>query len=187
MRIVGGQFKGRRIVAPAGRATRPSTDRLRENLFNILEHRDGGLVGARVLDLFAGSGAFGIEALSRGAKFALFVDTNAQARGAIRENIEALGLAGQTRLFRREAKDLGPIPANIGTPFDLVFLDPPYAETDVDAAITSVLDGGWSHSESIYVIERGTADPPLRTQRLTLTDQRRYGDSYLFFYQLEDR
>ena len=186
MRVVGGQFRGRRIVAPTGRDTRPSTDRLRESLFNILEHRDGGLAGKRILDLFAGSGALGIEALSRGSAFVLFVDTNAQARGAIRENIESLGLTGQTRLFRRDAKSPGPLPANIGAPFDLVFMDPPYAENDMDTVITSVLDGGWVHSHGLFIIERGTADLPVTSSRLSLCDQRRYGDSHLFFYQLED-
>ncbi len=186
MRIVGGQLRGRQITAPSGRETRPSTDRLRESLFNILEHRGSGLQGVRVLDLFAGSGALGLEALSRGAQFALFVDTNAQARGAIRENIEALGLTGQTRLFRRDAKDLGPIPANVGAPFDLVFMDPPYADTETDIVVDSVLSGGWAHKETLFVIERGTKELPLEKSALQLTDQRRYGDSHLFFYQSEE-
>src|SRR5215813_3342294 len=130
MRIVGGTFKGRAIAAPEGRATRPTSDRARESIFNVLAHADWspGVEGRRVLDLFAGSGALGFEALSRGAAFALFVDTDAAARGAIRENIETLGLFGETRIHRRDATDLGLKPAGVGAPFDLVFLDPPYGK-----------------------------------------------------------
>src|ERR687890_2597239 len=109
MRIVGGRWRGRSLKGPRSAAIRPTSDRLRETLFNILQHSyDDPVEGARVLDLFAGSGALGLEALSRGAAFALFVDDGAQARGIIRENIEALGLGGATRLFRRDATRLGP-------------------------------------------------------------------------------
>src|SRR5829696_9026643 len=104
MRIVGGRFRGRALAGPSSDAIRPTSDRLRESIFNILAHSHGDPVaGARVLDLFAGTGAMGLEALSRGATFALFVDDGAQARGLIRENVEALGLGGATRLFRRDA------------------------------------------------------------------------------------
>ena len=107
MRIVGGALGGRPLVAPKGRETRPTTDRTRERLFNILTHRaDLSLEGARILDLFAGSGALGFEAISRGGAFCLFVDIAAGARGAIRENQMALGLAGRTRLHRRSATAL---------------------------------------------------------------------------------
>src|SRR5262249_51334975 len=128
MRIVGGRFKGRTIAAPEGRETRPTSDRTREAMFNVLAHADWapGMEGRRVLDLFAGSGALGLEALSRGAAFALFVETDAAARGVIRDNIEALGLFGVTRIHRRDATDLGVKPAGLGELFDLVFLDPPY-------------------------------------------------------------
>ncbi len=187
MRIVGGLHKGRRLVAPKGNDTRPSTDRLREALFNILEHRDGGLEGKRVLDLFAGSGALGLEALSRGAVFALFVDSGAGARGAVRQNIETLGLTGQTRLFRRDAKDLGPLPANVGAPFDVIFMDPPYADTDVERAAHSVINGHWASKGAILIIERGSQTVPVVSSQLILFDQRRYGDSHLFFYQYEDQ
>ncbi len=130
MRIVGGKHKGRSLIAPPGGATRPTADRARESVFNVLAHAawSPGLDGRRVLDLFAGSGALGLEAMSRGGAFALFVETDAAARGAIRDNIEALGLFGTTRIHRRDATDLGVKPAGLGEPFDLVFLDPPYGK-----------------------------------------------------------
>ena len=115
MRIVGGAFKGRRISAPTGLVSRPTTDRTREAIFNILAHdADFELHNARIIDLFAGSGALGLEALSRGGANALFVDTDNAARGAIRENIEALGLFGCARIQRRSALKLGPRPAGVG-------------------------------------------------------------------------
>src|SRR5689334_6592327 len=120
MRIVGGRFRGRALKGPTSDAIRPTSDRLRETIFNILAHGYGDAVsGARVLDLFAGTGAMGFEALSRGAAFALLVDDSAQARGLIRENIEMLGVGGETRLFRRDATRMGPAAPN--APFSLVF------------------------------------------------------------------
>src|SRR5262247_1742663 len=123
MRIVGGRLRGRALAAPKSNAVRPTADRLRESLFNILIHAyDDPVSGARVLDLFAGTGALGLEALSRGAAFALFVDDAAEARALLRENIAALGLGGITRIFRRDATRLGT--AHPVEPFSLVFLDP---------------------------------------------------------------
>src|SRR5215475_1594705 len=143
MRIVGGQFKGRALVTPAGQATRPTSDRAREAVFNILAHApwSDGFEGKRVIDLFAGSGALGLEAISRGAAFALFVETDAAARGAIRDNIEALGLFGVTRIHRRDATDLGLKPAGLGDPFDLVFLDPPYGKGLGETALSRLREG----------------------------------------------
>src|ERR1700709_2745708 len=127
MRIVGGRLKGRMLAAPSSRAIRPTSERLREAIFDILEHRfPGQIESARVLDLFAGTGALAIEALSRGARFALFVDNGAEARALLRNNVEALGLGGVTKVFRRDAGDLGP--AHPVEPFSVVFLDPPYAK-----------------------------------------------------------
>jgi 16S rRNA (guanine966-N2)-methyltransferase len=124
MRIVGGRFRGRPLATPSSDAIRPTSDRLRERIFNILAHGfDDPVEGARVIDLFAGTGAMGFEAMSRGAAFALLVDDSAAARGLIRENIDRLGLGGSTRLFRRDATRLGPAGQN-GT-FSLLFCDPP--------------------------------------------------------------
>ena len=142
MRVVGGRLKGRNLASPSSQHIRPTADRLRESLFNILVHAyDDPIAGARVLDLFAGTGALGIEAVSRGAKFTLFVDNGAEARALLRNNVEALGLGGVTKVFRRDATDLGP--AHPVEPFSLVFLDPPYGMELADKALASLRDGGW--------------------------------------------
>ena len=134
MRIVGGTHRGRALAAPRSQAIRPTSDRLRESLFNILVHAHGDPVtGARVLDLFAGTGALGLEAISRGAAFALFVDDGAEARALIRENVATLGLGGVTRIFRRDATKLGA--AHPVEPFSLVFLDPPYGRGLAEQAL----------------------------------------------------
>src|SRR6201994_165996 len=142
MRVVGGRLKGRKIAAPASRAIRPTADRLRESVFNILVHAyDDPIDGARVLDLFAGTGALGIEALSRGAAYVLFVDDGAEARALLRENTQTLGLAGVTRIFRRDATKLGP--AHPVEPFTLAFLDPPYGKGLAEKALAAARGGGW--------------------------------------------
>ncbi len=182
MRIVGGTFKGRPIAAPAGRDTRPTGDRAREAVFNILEHApwSPGVEGRRVLDLFAGSGALGLEALSRGAAFALFVETDASARGAIRDNIEALGLFGVTRIHRRDATDLGVKPAGVGEPFDLVFLDPPYGKSLGERALARLAEGGWIADDAVAVFECGAEETP-ETPGFDVLDTRSYGAAKVMF------
>src|SRR5580692_5976104 len=134
MRVVGGRLKGRNLASPSSRDIRPTADRLRESLFNILVHAyDDPIAGARVLDLFAGTGALGIEAVSRGAAFTLFVDNGAEARALLRNNVEALGLGGTSRIFRRDATKLGP--AHPVEPFALAFLDPPYGKGLAEEAL----------------------------------------------------
>jgi len=162
MRIVGGQFRGRAIFAPKGRSTRPTTDRTRENLFNVLEHADWApaIDGARVIDLYAGSGALGLEALSRGAGFCLFVEMAAEARGAIRDNIDTLQLFGITRLHRRDATALGEKPSNLGAPFDLVFLDPPYGHGLGEKTLARLVEGGWVTNTACAVLEVGVDETP---------------------------
>ena len=182
MRIIGGNFKGRALAAPPGRATRPTSDRARESIFNVLAHADWlqGLEGRRVLDLFAGSGALGLEALSRGAAFALFVDDDAAARGAIRENIEALALFGATRIHRRDATDLGEKPAGVGAPFDLVFLDPPYGKGLGDLALQRLISGHWITPDALAVFECGAEETPVVPEFETL-DERLYGAAKVLF------
>lgn len=182
MRMVGGKFKGRAIAAPAGRDTRPTSDRAREAVFNILEHAPWslGLEGRRVLDLFAGSGALGFEAMSRGASFALFVETDSGARGSIRDNIEALGLFGATRIHRRDATDLGKKPAGLGDPFDLVFLDPPYGKKLGERALALLGEGGWITREALIVFECGADETPVTPDYETL-DTRGYGAAKVLF------
>ncbi len=183
MRVVGGEFRGRTLVAPAGGDTRPTADRLRQTIFDILAHGGYGdvLSGARVLDLFAGTGALGLEALSRGAAFALFVEEAVAARGAIRANIEALRLTGRTRVFRRDATRLGP--AGTVAPFSLVFADPPYGNGLGERALASALAGGWLRPAALIVLEEAASAeiPPLAG--LDVVDTRRIGDTQLVFLQ----
>lgn len=162
MRIISGHFKGRPISAPKGRGTRPTADRTREALFNILTHADWApaLQGARVIDLFAGSGALGLEALSRGAEFCLFVETDSAARGAIRTNVETLQLTGVTRVHRRSATSLGALPPNIERPFDLAFLDPPYHKDLVAPCLRELRNGGWLSETAIAIVETGSSETP---------------------------
>ena len=148
MRIVGGRLKGRVLTAPSSRAIRPTSERLRESIFDILEHRfPGHIEGARVVDLFAGSGALAIEALSRGARFALFVDNGAEARALLRANVEAFALGGVTRIWRADATRLGSAPA--GGPFALAFLDPPYGQGLAGPALASLVEGGWLEPDAL--------------------------------------
>ena len=144
MRIVAGKFRGASLEAPKGLATRPTSDRVRQALFNVLEHGPArfDFEGARVLDLFAGTGALALEALSRGARYAVFIEEDAAARGAIRRNVEALSLTGVTKIWRRDATKLGD--AGALQPFDLIFCDPPYGKELGEQALASAVDGGWA-------------------------------------------
>lgn len=152
MRIVGGRFRGHPLQGPRGPGIRPTSDRLRETMFNVLAHAYGDPVtGARVLDLFAGTGALGLEALSRGAADAVFVDESAEARGLIRANVEALGLGGVTRLFRRDATKLGPV--GKAAPATLAFLDPPYGRGLAERALAAAAEGGWLAPGALCVVE----------------------------------
>ncbi|NNU15535.1 16S rRNA (guanine(966)-N(2))-methyltransferase RsmD [Parvularcula sp. ZS-1/3] len=182
MRIVGGEFRGRKIIAPSGQNTRPTTDRTRESLFNILAHREGlELEGARVLDLFAGSGALGFEAISRGASFCLFVDTDASARGAIRDNVEALQLFGRTRIHRRPADALGAKPAGVGAPFDLCLMDPPYNKGLIDKALAVLSEGGWMAPGALIVAEHARGETFETPEGRMLEETRAFGDTEMSF------
>lgn len=152
MRVVAGKFRGRAIQGPRSDAIRPTADRLREAIFNILVHAYGNpILDARVLDLFAGTGALGIEALSRGAAFALFVEDSAEGRAILRENVDVFALGGVTRVFRRDATKLGDVyPVE---PFSLVFCDPPYRQGLAEKALASARDGGWLVPGAIAVVE----------------------------------
>lgn len=184
MRIVGGSHKGRPLSAPSGRATRPTADRTREAIFNKLAHAPWarGVEDARVIDLFAGSGALGFEAMSRGAAFCLFVETEARARGAIRDNVEALQLWGATRLHRRDATRLGPKPAGLGAPFDLVFLDPPYEAGLGGPALEALIAGGWVGDDAIAVFEMG-ADERIETPGWTALDEGDHGAARVVYLE----
>jgi len=183
VRLVSGRFKGRTLVAPPGQATRPTSDRARQALFDVIAHAVWApeLDGAKVIDLFAGSGGLGFEALSRGAAYCLFVETDEQARGAIRENMDALGLFGETRVHRRDAADLGVCHSSAGGPFDLAFLDPPYRKGLGERALAELLKGGWLKPDALVVFERGADEPDPEVEGYDLIDARVWGAARVLF------
>jgi 16S rRNA (guanine966-N2)-methyltransferase len=183
MRIVGGRFKGHSLAAPASQATRPTSDRTREAIFNILAHGLQGFAieGTRVLDLFAGTGAMGLEALSRGARFCQFVDDNAAARGLIRRNADQLGVIGQCKIWRRDATRLGACAPQPG--FDLVFADPPYGKGLGDQALVALVAGGWLNPGAIVVLEESARTAVGDVAGLALADRRVYGDTQVRIYR----
>lgn len=176
MRIVGGEFRGRALATPRSNAIRPTTDRTREAVFNVLAHNYADeLKNARVLDLFAGTGALGLEALSRGASACIFIEESAEGRGLIRTNVEDMGLQGRTKIFRRDATSLG----TVGTiaPFNLVFADPPYGKGLAERALLSAVAGGWLIPEALVVVEEAASSPFLPPSGFSLLDRRDYGDT----------
>lgn len=183
MRIVAGSLKGRAITAPEGQNTRPTSDRARQAIFNVLEHASWAepLDGARIIDLYAGSGALGFEAISRGAAFALFVEIEDEARGAIRENADAWGLMGRTRVHRRSATDLGVRPGSAGEAFDIAFLDPPYRKGLGEQTLARLLEGNWLKPGATVVFERGSDEPEIETPGYERLDTRDYGAARVLF------
>ena len=180
MRVVGGRLRGRPLAAPKSNDIRPTADRLRETLFNILVHGYGDPIsGARVLDLFAGTGALGIEAISRGAAFVLFVDEGAEARALLRENVETLGLGGTSRIFRRDATKLGPL--HPLEPFTLAFLDPPYGRSLAERALIAARDGGWLTPHALIVVEEAADAKFAAPDGYEEVERRAYGNSELIF------
>jgi 16S rRNA (guanine966-N2)-methyltransferase len=185
MRVVAGKFRGRALATPQHEGLRPTSDRVRESVFNILAHgvADFALEGRRVIDLFAGTGALGIEALSRGAGYCLFVEEAPEARALIRTNIEALGLMGQTRIFRRDATDLGP--AGNMDAYDLAFLDPPYGKGLGEKALAILRDGKWLSPGAIVVLEEAKDAAVTLPEGFVELDRRSWGDTEAVFGRLE--
>jgi 16S rRNA (guanine966-N2)-methyltransferase len=181
MRVVAGRFRGRALVAPEDMSIRPTSDRVRESVFNILMHgiEDFALDGARVIDLFAGTGALGIEAVSRGAAFCLFVEESAMARALIRRNVEAFGLMGETRIFRRNATDLGP--AGNMEPYGLAFLDPPYGKGLGEKALACLAEGNWLKSGAVCVLEEKAGTSVVLPPRFEQLDTRSWGETEVQF------
>jgi 16S rRNA (guanine966-N2)-methyltransferase len=183
MRIVGGRLGGRTLAAPKSQNVRPTSDRLRESLFNILAHRyDDPITGARALDLFAGTGALGLEAISRGAAFALLIDDGTEARALIRQNVEALGLGGVTRIFRRDATRLGAVHPN--EPFELVFLDPPYRKGLAEKSLASLRDGGWLAPDAVVIVEEAADAAFAAPDGFSEIERRRYDDTEFTFLRV---
>jgi len=183
IRIIGGSLKGRSLSAPSGRDTRPTADRVREAIFNILAHgiEDFALEDARVLDLFAGTGALGLEALSRGARFCQFVEESAETRGFIRRNADDLGLIGRCKIWRRDATRLGK--AAPQPPYDLVFADPPYGKGMGERALHSLVAGGWLALGAAVALEESSDAKIDQPEGLSVIDRRLYGDTQVIFYR----
>jgi 16S rRNA (guanine966-N2)-methyltransferase len=180
MRVVGGRLRGRALAPPKSQAIRPTADRLRESLFNILTHAYGDPISdARVLDLFAGTGALGIEALSRGAAFALFIDDSAEARALMRENVTALGLGGTSRIFRRDATKLGPVYPL--PPFSFAFLDPPYGHGLAEKSLASARAGEWFTADAFIVVEEAAKAKFAAPEGFVELERRDYDDTEFVF------
>jgi 16S rRNA (guanine(966)-N(2))-methyltransferase RsmD len=181
-RIVAGTLGGRRIAAPPGGGTRPTSDRVREALFSAVE-ASLDLTGARVADLYAGSGAVGLEAVSRGAGHVLLVESDARAARVVRENIALLRAAPTARLVNGKVSTVlagGPE----GGPYDLVFADPPYAVPDreVTAVLTALVGGGWLAPDALVVVERASRSGPVEwVEGITAERSRRYGETTLWY------
>jgi 16S rRNA (guanine966-N2)-methyltransferase len=194
-RVIAGEAGGRRLTVPAGRDTRPTSDRAREGLFAAVTSIMGSLAGARVLDLYAGSGAVGLEALSRGAGHVLLVESGARAARVIRENIESIGLAGAEVITDRVERVLGRGPAPGGGRYDIVFADPPYALADreVSAMLSLVAgvgtaDRAWLAPGALVIVERATRSGPVRWPEGFVPDRaRRYGEATFWYGRAQAR
>lgn len=180
MRIVGGEFRGRSLATPKSQDIRPTTDRTRESLFNILSHAYPEVLdGSRMIDLFAGTGAMGLEAISRGVRSVLFVENSIEGRGLLRENIEAFGLNGRTRIMRRDATRLGPITKT--DPFDFLFADPPYGKGLGDKALAEAHQGGWLKPGALAILEERLDVVPEWPSVFSLLETRDFGDTRMHF------
>lgn len=183
MRVTGGNFGGRTLKGPSSQKIRPTSDKLRQAVFNILAHAYGDPVsGARALDLFAGTGALGIEALSRNAAFTLFVEEAAEARALVRANIEMLSLTGVTKIFRRDATKLGPRGAF--EPFSLVFCDPPYGKGFAEKALASAREGDWLTKDALLVVEESVEAKFVAPEGFEMLERREYDDTEIAFLRL---
>jgi 16S rRNA (guanine966-N2)-methyltransferase len=183
MRIIAGNFRGRRLLAPQGQAIRPTGERAREALFDILEHGTPSLRGARFLDLFCGTGAIGLEAHSRGAAEVLLVEHDRAGLKVAQANIARLGSPASVRLLARDAGRLGPAPH----PFDLIFLDPPYRSGLAGATLEALSRGGWLAADARIIAELGATEDLDLPAGYTLERERRYGSAKFLFLHHSSR
>ena len=182
MRIVGGKFKGRKLVVPNTQNIRPTTDRTRESLFNILNHsHPEKLRDARILDVFAGTGALGLEALSRGARYCVFMELGSEGRGLLRTNIETFALTGHSKVFRRDATQPGPI----GTMdrFDTVFADPPYGKGLGEKSLVALAKNGWLKENALCILEEKRGSLPETIDGFECEDMRQFGETTVGFFK----
>lgn len=185
MRIVGGQYARRRLVAPSGNVTRPTSDRVREAVFNILQHHDWGInkstiEGSFVLDACCGTGAMGLEALSRGASAAWFMDKDRAALQALRTNIENLKCQAQCHIQQTDALS----PSTAQHPCHLIFLDPPYRENLTERIVPVLREKGWIAPQALLVTEAAHDERSNLPEQFDIKLQRRYGDTQITFYML---
>jgi len=186
MRIVSGKHRGRRIEAPSGKNTRPTTDQVRESLFNVLRHScwgaDGGdpVDGAHVLDIFCGTGALGLEALSRGAADVVFVDTAPPALKAVRANTEKMREIETSTILRADAARPGKLPGKCALR-DLVFMDPPYGKKLGEAALAALIRRNWLADDALIVFEESTAAPVALPEGIELIEDRPFGETTIRF------
>jgi 16S rRNA (guanine966-N2)-methyltransferase len=184
VRIVGGEFRGRSLAVPKSNAIRPTADRTRESLFNILSHAyPEAIDGTRMMDVFAGTGAVGLEGASRGCRHVLFVESSVEGRGLLWENIDALGLHGRTRMLRRDATDLGSV-GNL-EPFELLFADPPYGEGLGEKAFKAAADGGWLVPGALAILEERADVVVDMPPAYLFLETRTFGDSKMHFYRYQ--
>lgn len=181
-RIIAGMWRSRRLNVPKGRDIRPTTDRMRERLFSMILHRVPALEGARVLDLFAGTGALGLEALSRGAAHGTFVEQSPASLTCLKGNIEALEAGEQTRIIKGSATRLPPAPA----PVDLVFLDPPYRKGLFEKALTNLLETGWISGDSLIIGECASDETLDLAPDFEILDERTQGQQRILFLKRQD-
>ena len=192
IRILSGKYKNTVLRAPDGLNTRPTTGRVVENLFNILQHycfsneEIFSFSGKKILDLCAGSGRLGIEAISRGALRAVFIDTDIAARAAIRENVDKLHLNGTTRIFSRNVIDLGSMPSQAKGPFDLIFCDAPYNKNIPAVALQNAYNYGWIAQNALIIVETEKADNVISLSFMTSKIQKIYGNTMLHFFEVKD-
>lgn len=187
MRIVGGIHRGRKLAAPEGRDVRPTSDRARESVFNILEHRlEGGLNGRTVLDVFAGTGAYGLEALSRGARHVSFIDNAPASLAAVRANIRALGAERAATVLNQDATRPSPPPPAAEAPCAVVFLDPPYSQNLAAPALSALHARGWVAADAVVVVEVGKKEPFESPKEFTILDERQYGAARIVFLRPND-
>ena len=181
VRIVAGRNRGRKLTAPPGSAVRPTSARAREALFNILAHGRFGerpvCEDARVLDVFAGTGAFGLEALSRGARFTTFIENDRAARDVLAANVRALGEESRARVLNADATR----PPRPDGPYSLAFLDPPYRSSLATPALTALAAGGWLAPDALVIVELPARGPFAAPEGFALLEERRYGAGRLVF------
>lgn len=182
MRIVAGTARSRTILTPEGRDTRPTLDRVRENLFNILQWQ---CAGARVLDLFAGSGALALEALSRGASEAVLSDHDARAVRVEKQNVETLGFGTRARVIQAEWQETLRRLSAEGKPFQLIFLDPPYAMADLSPVFEALRSGGLLEADSLIVVEHQAEKVPQVAEGFEVVDQRKYGYAGIHMFRMK--